>query len=83
MIQVLNSFTSASENLQTRGDAEIILLSIENSSFMSRMFYWEEILGQINLIQKKHQELSIDLGRGNSHGCDQNFLYPKQGQVGV
>ena len=51
----------ASENLQTRGDAQIILLSIENFSFMSHFFYWEEIMGQINLTQKKLQEPGIGL----------------------
>ena len=59
MIQALNSLTSSSENLQTRGDAQIILLSIENFSFMSHLFYWEEIPGQINLIQKKLQNMVL------------------------
>ena len=61
VIQALNSLTSASGNLQTRGDAHIILLTIENFSFMSHFFYWEEIMGQINLIQKKLQEPGIGL----------------------
>ena len=34
VIQVLDSFISASENFQTSGDAQIILLSIENFSFL-------------------------------------------------
>ena len=34
LIQALDLQTSASENLQTRGDAQIILLSIENFSFI-------------------------------------------------
>lgn len=59
VIKVLDSLTSASENLQMRGDTQIILLSIENFSFMSHLFNWEEILGQINLIQKKLQETGI------------------------
>ena len=50
MIQALESITWASENLQAGEDARIILLSIENFSFMSHLFYWDEILGDINLI---------------------------------
>ena len=42
LIQTLHSLTSASENLQTRGDAQIILLSTENFSFMSHLFYWKK-----------------------------------------
>ena len=61
VIQTLDSLTSASENLQTREFAQIILLSIENFFFMSYLFYWEEIQGQINLIQKEVQELVIGL----------------------
>ena len=41
VIQTLDSLTPAFENLQTRGDAQIILLSIDNFSFMSHLFYWE------------------------------------------
>ena len=44
VIQALDSLTSASENLQTRGYIQIISFSIENF-FMSHLFYWEEILG--------------------------------------
>ena len=61
VIQALNSLTSASENLQTREDAQIIFLSMENFSFTSHLFYWEEILVQINLIQKKLQEPDLDV----------------------
>ena len=41
--------------------------SIENLSFMSRLFYREEILGQINLIQKKLLEPGIGLDVCVSH----------------
>ena len=60
MIQALDSLTSASENLQTRVDAQIILLSVENL-FISHLFYCEEFLRQINLIEKKLQEPDIAL----------------------
>ena len=43
-----------------RGNTQIILLSIENF-FISHLFYWKEILGQINPIQKKLQEPGIGL----------------------
>ena len=61
VIQAFDSLISASENLQTREDAQIILLSVQKFSFMSHFFYWEEIMGQINLIQKKLQEPGIGL----------------------
>ena len=48
-------------NHQMRGDAQIILLPIENFSFMLHLFYREEILIQINLIQKKLQKQGIGL----------------------
>ena len=41
VIQALNSLATVSENLQTRGDAQIVLLSIENLSFVSHLFYRE------------------------------------------
>ena len=53
VVKALESLNSASEYLQTRGNAQIILLSI--------LFYWEEILGKINLIQKKLREHGIGL----------------------
>ena len=65
--QALNSLTSTPENLQTRGDLQIILLSIENFSFMSHLFYYEDILGQINLIQKKLQKPVIGLDMCVTH----------------
>ena len=65
MIQALNS-----ENFQTRKNAHIILLSIENFSFISQLYYWEEILRQVNFIQKKLQEPGIGLDVCNP----QNFL---------
>ena len=39
VIQSLDLLTSASENLLTKGGTQIVLLSIENFSFMSRLFY--------------------------------------------
>ena len=53
VIQALDSLTSPSEDFQTREDSKIILILIENFSLMSHLFYWKEILFQINLIQKK------------------------------
>ena len=60
VIQSHDLLTSASENIQKRGDVQIILLSIERFSFMSHLFYWNS--GQINLIQKDLQEPGIGLG---------------------
>ena len=77
LIQTLDSLTSASENLQPRGNAQIILLSIENFSFMSYLFYWEEILGQINLFQKKLQEPGIGLDVCDPHECNEKFSITK------
>ena len=67
MIQALDSLTLASENLQTSGDTQIILLSTETFSFMSHLFYWEEILGQINLFQKKLQKHGIGFDVCTTH----------------
>ena len=39
VIQAVYSLTSASKSLQTRGDAQINLLSNEDFSFMSHLFY--------------------------------------------
>ena len=39
MIEVLDSLTLASENLQMRGGAQIISLLIENIYFMLHLFY--------------------------------------------
>ena len=60
-IQAFDSLTSASGNHQRRGNVQIILLSIENFSFMPHLLNWEEILEQINLTQKKLQEPGIGL----------------------
>ena len=59
MIQALNLLTSASENLQTRGNA-YILLSIENF-VKSPLFYWKEFREQINFTRKKLQDPGIGL----------------------
>ena len=61
VFQALDLLTPASENLQTRGYVQIILLSIENFSFASHLFFWEKILRQINRIQKKIQEPGFSL----------------------
>ena len=72
VIQALDSLISTLENLQTREDAQIICFKLKTSS--CHFFYWEEILGQINLIQKKLQEPGVGLDLCNPHGCDRNFL---------
>ena len=77
VIQGRDLLTSASEHLQMRRDAQIILLSIENISFMSYFFDWEEILGQINLIPLRNLitfKNLVLIWMCNPLGCVQNFL---------
>ena len=53
MIKALEELMSTSENVQTRGEAELVLNSLLRFDIFCHLYFWEEVLKEINTLQKQ------------------------------
>lgn len=61
VLDILEDLTSDDENLQTKTDAGILSSSLQSFSFLSFLFFWNDVLHEINDTQIYLQTKGLDL----------------------